>query len=200
MKRVILGMGVMTLIIAACEEPQHQEGQVQSKELKLQKQTILADDYADSVRNWYFSQASPQQRYNYWYTKIQIDMNHMQLNTGQRAYVLEIFGQLSITDFQNQREPSKALTDWVTAWLVRAKDYQLSRNQMGQFVFSLSPAPLGPSVGLSYVDVCNCSSDSDWCDFLNGGTSSECTAHCDMKKSGGCGTMLLYSCDNDCTF
>lgn len=200
MKKLIFGLSLALLTLLSCKEPSDVESASLQEGLRLQKQILSAEHYADSVRNWYFSQANPQQRFDFWYNKIQIDMDHMQLTGGQRAYVLEIFDQISPTDFNNGQLPSQEFTKWVRDWLSRAGDYQLSKNQMGQFVFSLSPAPMGPSVGLTYVDVCNCASDSDWCDFLNGGPSSECNAHCDMEKSSGCGTFLRYECDKDCTF
>lgn len=190
----------MAVVFTACESSL-EENTVQAIDaVQLQKQLVRADDYADSVRSWYFTVASPQERYNYWLWKVELDLSYMQLNSDQCEFVLEIFDQLSPQDFNVEVEPSKAFSNWVLNWLDRADSFQLSRNQMGQFVFSLSPAPMGPSAGLSYVDQCNCSTESDWCDFLNGGPSSECSAYCDLEMSSGCGALFLYKCDKDCTF
>lgn len=144
--------------------------------------------------------ASAGERYIFWQEKINLDIEHMALEADQRTYVLEIFQELEPEHFRNGYNPSEELTNWIMEWLGRSESYNLSKTQMGQFVFSLSPAPLGPSLGLSYVDKCNCSKRSDWCDFLNGGPSSGCVAFCEEKSSRGCGTLLLYECDKDCEF
>jgi len=162
--------------------------------------TVSSEHYADSVRHWYFTEASPQERYDFWFQKIQLDLDYFEFDLEQRDFVLEIFDHLETLDFEANVKPKSSFTEWVIGWLQRSDQYGISRAQMGQFVFSLSPAPLGPSLGLTFIDQCNCSTESDWCDFLNEGPSSECTAFCEEESSRGCGTMLLYECDRDCTF
>jgi|GEM_PF-3343592 len=199
-KNITIFLGALCLLFAC----QNEEGESASfnEELlirdPLQKQS--AENYADSVRNWYFHSASPQNRYDFWYSKIQVDMNYLDLNSTQREFVLEIFSQLSAQDFEEGQSPSPEFTAWLKDWLSRSTQFQLSKGQMGQFIYSLSPAPSGPSVGRGFVDRCNCSTESDWCDFLNNGPSSECNGTCDMESSRGCGALLLYDCDKDCSF
>lgn len=197
MKKRLLSLVGFALVLSSClREPEIEPGDWIPLIIPSAK-THSAEQNADALRHWYLSKASPQERHDFWFQKIQLDLNYFEFDLEQREFVLEIFDQLDPSDFKPYAKPTRSFTNWVEAWLERAEQYGISRAQMGQFVFSLTPASLGPSLGLTFIDQCNCSTESDWCDFLNEGPSSECIAFCEEESSRGCGTMLLYDCDKD---
>ncbi len=194
MKKIVLAVAIM---LSACSKDFESAVQIESPTFRISHKSDPIE-YADSVRAWYFEKATPELRLNYWRSKIQVDMDYMGFTDRQRNYVLLLFQHLEVESFTDGVRPGQQFTRWMNDWMFNARHFGIGRRQIGQIVFSLSPAPIGPSIGHS--DACGCSEESDWCDFLNNGPSSSCSSACDYKKSRGCGTLLLYPCDKDCSF
>lgn len=62
---MIFGFGLAVLTLYSCKENADVASSSLQEGLRLQKQIISAEHYADSVRIWYFSQANPQQRFDF---------------------------------------------------------------------------------------------------------------------------------------
>jgi hypothetical protein len=198
MKNLVVLTSFILFLLSSCKTEDGRASydfeEVSTKESNLAKES---ESYADSVRTWYFTVAEAEERYSFWVNKINLDIQQMQLSELQSEYLLRILTKVEIEDFGDSSIVEANFTQWVENWITNSDSVGLSMLQIGQIIFSASPAPLSPSLGLSLTDRCNCSKKSDWCDFF-GGPSTSCTGDCNQPSSRGCGTMWRYECDFDC--
>lgn len=197
MKKLFLWPFALGLLFLSCNKSQlanPDADRLESQILAVQKS--LGQE--DSLRDWYFNKANAPERYSFWFNKVKADLEYLNFNDAQSDYVIDLFQIVDVADFQFDHLIEHETRSDLEAWLNRADSYDLARRDLVSILLFLSPAQ--SSVGISSVDACGCSEESDWCDFLNHGPSSTCSASCDMERSRGCGTLLLYPCDKDCTF
>lgn len=146
-----------------------------------------------------------------WAQHIETFLQHNpQLTPEQRSVAYEALGLVKSGIFEISRSDS----DWGTrvgqplATLEHDAKQVLTPAEARALLVELAPAALSPRRDLrghtdsaahvrsdGFGDDCNCSSESNWCDFVTNPDNS-CKGPCRAQQ--GCGTLWLYDCNGLC--
>jgi hypothetical protein len=171
-----------------------------------QKDIAMLQKYQDIVispfrvkRTQNFSNLSAQEKSTMMKTHLVLQMVEKTLNKKQIEYILELFPLISSESYSAKKGTVERRQIDASLSFISEKVLDFFQKEEAVQIFtSLGGEESSEVASNSANGLCSCSMESDYCNFWHKGSSCSGGGICEVTI-GGCGFLLQYDCDGQCS-